>query len=166
MATMNDDGALAQAMVADGTKPKPGVRKKSTNKKARAKAKKPAAAAHSTPKPTKARTLKDVTTLGELCTAYLTALPKMGKSAGTVRSYGADLAVAKKHFGADLAVATLTPAQVAEYFASDPVMKTRTGEPKNPVTTAKIRRVFRLMLIWAAEKRVIETAPLPPKEDA
>ena len=163
MATMNDDGALAKAMVADGKKTttKPAVRKEPT-KKATTKAAKPAAT------PAKARAkapaLKDIVTLDDACLAFLAALVKKGKSAGTARSYGADLAVAKKHFGAELPVRELSTADVEEYFASDLVTKTRAGEPKNPITTAKIRRVFRQLVQWLAEKGVLAEVPLPAAE--
>ena len=68
---------------------------------------------------------------------------------------------ARKHFGDGCKVKTLTVKKVDAYFASERVMKTRAGADKNPVTIAKIRRVFRQMLVWAADKGVLEDAPLP-----
>ena len=152
--------------------PTPGrVPKKAPSKKATAKQKAPAK------KPTtrsKAAAKKDSSsekttssgprTVGELAPAFLEHLLAIGKSAGTARSYAADLAVARKHFTEDFPLKKLTKAKVAAYFASDAVTKTRAGEPKNAVTTAKIRRVFRLALVWAAEQGLIPEAPLPAKD--
>ncbi|MCA9319153.1 MAG: hypothetical protein KDB53_00390 [Planctomycetes bacterium] len=101
--------------------------------------------------------------LAGLCDAYITALPGLGKSPGTARSYAADLKVAIRHFGADVDAATITVEMVAAYFASDSVTKTRAGDDKNPITVAKLQRVFRLALLWAEEQRIITVAPIPPK---
>ena len=132
-------------------RPRKGGKAKSASKPAR----KPKALTASKPP-----AIKDITTLDDLCTAFIAHLAR-AKSPGTARSYTADLAVARKHFGDDCKVKTLTVKKVAAYFASERVMKTRAGVDKNPVTLAKIRRVFRQMLVWAADKGVIEEAPLP-----
>ena len=137
---MQDHGQLAKTLMDSETTPAPAPRKGS--KKAPRRTSKPA-------------------TLQALCAAYIEALPALGKSSGTQRSYRADLAVARKHFGDELDPKTLTPELVAEFFDSDRVTKGRDGLPKNPITVKKIRRVFRLMLVWAAESKLLKEAPLP-----
>ncbi|HGY91956.1 MAG TPA: hypothetical protein ENK43_12375, partial [Planctomycetes bacterium] len=101
---------------------------------------------------------ESIETLGQLFDAYIASLVDRGKSAGTARSYAADLAVAKKHFGADLVLTALTPETVAGFFASDAVRMTRKGVPKSKITTAKIKRVLRLALLWAEGESFFEKA--------
>ncbi len=50
---------------------------------------------------------------------------------------------------------------MAIYFASDRVTKLRTGKPKAKPSVDKTRRVLRLALVWAAEKKLIKAAPIP-----
>jgi site-specific recombinase XerC len=95
---------------------------------------------------------------------YLAHLGREGKSEGTIFSYRMDLAAALEHFGADTAVASLTPAKVAAFYASDGVTKKRNGKKKSEITVMKCRRVFRLALVWAAERGLIEKAPIPAEE--
>ena len=110
-------------------------------------------------KPTSSK--KKPTTLTELTASFLDHLGSIGKSAGTVRSYASDLAVARKHFGDDFALAELSADQVTEFFGSDLVTKGRKGHPKSPITIAKILRVFRQALNYGTERRVWKDAPLP-----
>ena len=139
---MQDHGQLAKTLMDSETTPAPAPRKGS--KKAPRRTSKPA-------------------TLQALCAAYIEALPALGKSSGTQRSYRADLAVAGKHFDDELDPKTLTPEMVAAFFDSDRVTKGRDGKEKSAITVAKIRRVFRLMLVWAAEAGHLKTAPLPDR---
>ena len=99
--------------------------------------------------------------LGELAERYLAHLQHAGKSAGTIFSYGQDLQAAVRHFGAETSVASLTAAQVQEYFDSDAVRKTRSGRTKATPTVLKTQRVLRLALVWAAASSLISTAPIP-----
>ncbi len=140
--------------------------KKKTEKAAtkKAKAKKPAKSAAKKPKAATAKPTGKITTLDELCAAFLEHLTTIGKSPGTARSYSADLAVAKKYFGGDTKLKSLTAKKVATFFASDEVTKLRDGREKNPVTTAKIRRVFRQMMEFATEAGLFSEAPLPAKK--
>lgn len=103
-------------------------------------------------------------TLGSLFDDFLAHLPKIGKSEGTVRSYGADLAVARKHFGDDAPVAALTPRKITTYFASDAVTRTRSGGEKNAITVAKLQRVFRQAIEFAVASGVLDESPMPEKK--
>jgi len=114
---------------------------------------------------TKPKQTTTALTLGEFAEQYLKHLEEIGKSRGTVFSYSIDLGVALKHFGEDRPVAGITPDQVAAFFESEAVTKTRTGKPKAKPTIDKCRRVLRLALVWAAEQKLIPTAPLPPKPE-
>lgn len=105
------------------------------------------------------------TCLAAVCAKYLASLVDRGKSAGTARSYGADVAILLRALGRETEIATLTETQVAAYFDSDAVTKRRDGSPKDPVSVAKIRRIAKQVLEFAEEKRLVDVAPLPPKTD-
>jgi hypothetical protein len=100
-------------------------------------------------------------TLGELADRYLKHLEETGKSAGTLFSYAIELKTAQRELGADTLIASLTPEQVGAYFDSAAVMKLKSGRPKAMPSYLKTRRVLRLALCWAEEKRWIEKAPIP-----
>lgn len=124
-------------------------------------------AAKKTAKATKKSATKGGTasnTLGRLFDDFLAYLPKVGKSDGTVKSYSADLTVARKHFGDDALVTALTPRKITTYFASEAVTRTRSGGEKNAITVAKIQRVFRQAMEFAVASRVLDESPMPEKE--
>ena len=100
-------------------------------------------------------------TLREVADAYLQHMEASGKSPGTVHSYSMELKLACTALGEKAKVKSLTAKQVAEYFESDAVMKTRTGKTKAKPSIDKTRRVLRLALVWAAETGRIPTAPIP-----
>jgi hypothetical protein len=115
-------------------------------------------------KPRGKRAAKGEATLQDVVAGFLAHLEKAGKSAGTCFSYKMDLAAAIEHFGGDTPVASLTPQKVANFYASDGVTKKRNGKRRSEITIAKTRRVFRLALVWAAEKGLIEKAPILAEE--
>jgi hypothetical protein len=100
-------------------------------------------------------------TVGELAESFLRHLEAIGKSRGTVFSYGIELKAAAKYFGSDTKVTSLTTKKVADYFQSDAVTLNRKAKPKSQLTIDKTRRVFRFALEWLVEVGVLETAPLP-----
>ncbi len=104
------------------------------------------------------------TTLAEMAEGYLAHLEASGKSNGTLFSYRLELAVALDELGAETKLAELTSERVLAFFASDRVNKTRTGVLKARVSVLKTQRVLRQALVWAAERGLVEKAPLP--EDA
>ena len=103
-------------------------------------------------------------TLEDLAARYLAHLEETGKSNGTLFSYKLELVTALEELGKDTKLADLTPTRVLEYFASDRVMKTRTGVAKARPTFLKTQRVLRLALVWVQSAGLVEKAPLP--EDA
>ncbi|MCK6447897.1 MAG: hypothetical protein L6Q99_16005 [Planctomycetes bacterium] len=103
-------------------------------------------------------------TLGELSERYLKSLEEKGAGPGTIASYGMELKLAQKQLGSETPIGLFTVDRIAEYFASDAVMKTRAGTPKAPPTYLKSQRVLRLALAWAAEQKLIEAAPIPTVE--
>ena len=103
-------------------------------------------------------------TLGRLFDDFLAYLPRVGKSDGTVKSYSADLTVARKHFGDEALVTALTPRKITTYFASDAVTRTRSGGEKNAITVAKLQRVFRQAIEFAVASRVLDESPMPEKK--
>ena len=109
----------------------------------------------------KAKPASEALTMGVVAEGYLAHLDEAGKSPGTLFSYRQDIQTAVRHVGEDADVAALTANQVAEYFASDAVTKTRTGRTKAKPTVDKTRRVRRLALVWAAKSGLIAEAPIP-----
>ncbi|MCB9492555.1 MAG: hypothetical protein H6674_10870 [Dehalococcoidia bacterium] len=98
---------------------------------------------------------------GDLAERFLQHLEAIGKSRATVFSYSIDLGVATRAFGAETDAGTITEAQVAEFFGSDRVTKTRTGKSKSNLTIDKTRRVARQVFAWAATEGMISTSPIP-----
>jgi site-specific recombinase XerD len=124
----------------------------------------PAQETNPTPKPkaTKARKPKTDLTLADLCERYIKHLEEDdGKSPGTCSSYAAELKLAIKHLGGDTPIASITTEQVAEFFGSKPVVKLRSGKAKSQLSIDKTRRVLRLALVWAAERKWLASAPIP-----
>ena len=103
-------------------------------------------------------------TLGELSERYLTALEEKGAGPGTVSSYGMELKLAQKQLGSETPIGLFTTDRIAEYYASDAVMKTRSGAPKAPPTYLKTQRVLRLALLWAVERNLLASAPIPQEQ--
>jgi hypothetical protein len=99
--------------------------------------------------------------LADLAERYVAHLEQEGKSAGTSASYGLELKTALSELGAETKLADLSPEMVALYFASKRVTKKKSGKHKSPLSIAKTRRVLRLALVWAVERKLIEKAPLP-----
>jgi len=121
----------------------------------------PEAPASKPPKKKNAPKPKADLTLADLAERYIAHLEDEGKSPGTCSSYTAELKLGMKHFGADTPIASITPEQVAEYFESKPVTRLRSGKRKAQPSIDKSRRVLRLALVWAAEKKLIAAAPIP-----
>ena len=100
-------------------------------------------------------------TLGELSERYLKGLEEKGAGPGTIASYGMELKLAQKQLGSETPIGLFTSDRIAEFFASDAVMKTRAGTPKAPPTYLKTQRVLRLALLWAVERNLLASAPIP-----
>ena len=169
--TTNEKNTVPAKPTTKGTLKKPAGKaaEKTTTKKATAKTTttKRAAPKKATSAKTTAATsdlTETVTTLNELCAAFLKHLVATGKSAGTARSYAADLGICRNHFGGDTKVKSMTARKIATFFASDAVTKLRDGSDKNAITVAKIRRVFRQMVEFATAGGLFEKSPLPPKK--
>ena len=100
-------------------------------------------------------------TLADLAERYVAHLQESGKSAGTAASYALELKTALAELGAETKLADLKAEQVLLFFGGDRVQKKKSGRPKSPLSIAKTQRVLRQALVWAAEKKLIERAPLP-----
>ena len=100
-------------------------------------------------------------TLGELSERYLKSLEEKGAGPGTIASYGMELKLAQKQLGSETPIGLFTTDRIAEFFSSDAVMKTRAGAPKAPPTYLKTQRVLRLALLWAVERNLLASAPIP-----
>ena len=53
---------------------------------------------------------------------------------------------------------------MATYYGSKPVTKLRSGKSKAKPSIDKTRRVIRLALVWAVEKKLLKAAPIPEAE--
>jgi hypothetical protein len=124
----------------------------------------PAPETTQTAKPTKAPRKPKEMTLADLCERYIKHLEDDGKSPGTCSSYTAELKLAVKHLGGETQIAAITTEQVAEFFGSKPVVKLRSGKAKSQLSIDKTRRVLRLALVWATEKKWLASAPIPETE--
>ena len=113
------------------------------------------------PKAAKKQKEKRVLSLADLSDKYLAHLEKDGHSAGTIASYGLELRTAMGELGAGTLIAGLTMKQIRAYFDCAKVTKKKSGKHKSPLSIAKTRRVLRLALVWAEEKKLIEKAPVP-----
>ena len=100
-------------------------------------------------------------TLKALADGYVRHLEEAGKSHGTIFSYQMELNLALGELGAETDLASLTAHQVEKYFQSAAVTKTKKGRAKAKPTVDKTRRVLRLALAWAVEKKLIAAAPIP-----
>jgi hypothetical protein len=112
------------------------------------------------PAPKKRQAKADLT-LADLAERYIKHLEDSGKSPGTCSSYTAELRLAIKELGAETKIAGITPEQVGAFFSSKVVTKLRSGRAKAKPSVDKTRRVLRLALVWAAEKKWIKSAPIP-----
>ena len=110
------------------------------------------------PKPTKRLTLAN------LAEQYLRHLEEIGKSHGTLFSYGMEMRVACAELGEKTKLTALTPKKVGVFYESDRVTKLKSGKPKSQLSIDKTRRVLRLALVWAVEQGWIEKAPIPEAE--
>ncbi len=72
--------------------------------------------------------------------------------------------LAQDELGAETPLADLTPERVAEFYTSKRVTKLRSGKQKSQLSIDKTRRVLRLALVWAAERGIVENAPIPEVE--
>jgi len=113
------------------------------------------------PKKKTDRKSKPDLTLTDLAERYIKHLEDSGKSPGTCSSYTAELRLAIKEMGGDTKIAGITTDQVAAFFSSKVVTKLRSGRAKAKPSVDKTRRVLRLALVWAAEKKWIKSAPIP-----
>lgn len=101
--------------------------------------------------------------LAAVCEVFLRHLEK-NKSRGTVFSYSVDLGIAREYFGDGRDVRSIVVGEVADFNASKGVMKKANGKAKAEPTILKTRRVLRMMLEFAADKGMIEKAPIPEAE--
>lgn len=90
-------------------------------------------------------------TLAKMCSGWLEHLESVGKTASTIASYSIDLAIAQDVIGPKTKPSSINAKRVAEFWNHPRVTQRRDGSPKNPITTAKIRRAFRLALTWAID---------------
>jgi hypothetical protein len=115
-------------------------------------------------KPANKKAPKDGLTLADLTNLYIEHLEDAGKSHGTIFSYGMEMKLAQAELGAETKIAALTPKKVQAFYESDRVTKTKKGRQKSKLSIDKTRRVLRMALEFAAEKGLIESAPIPKGE--
>jgi hypothetical protein len=114
----------------------------------------------------KAKVPSGTATLADIAAGYLAHMEEAGKSEGTTSSYRMELKTAMDELGETTPVADITVQRVQEYFDSRRVTKLRSGKNKAKPSVDKTRRVLRLALCWAAERGIIEKAPIPEPEPA
>ncbi|HOO56475.1 MAG TPA: hypothetical protein PLN69_06615 [bacterium] len=103
-------------------------------------------------------------TLERAIPEFLEHLKEAGKNERTVAVYGRCLENAVTFFKADKQLGKLTPALVGQFFKSDAMTKKPNGKEKSEITITQGKRVFRMMLVWAAEAGHIADVPVPKSE--
>lgn len=102
-------------------------------------------------------------TLAGLAKRYVVSMQRLGKTESTCASYANDLALAQRVLGEHAVISKITIEDVRRFNESDEVTKLRSGKPRAKPTIDKARRVLRLALCWAAEKKFIDAAPYEAK---
>ena len=100
-------------------------------------------------------------TLADIAAGYLAHMEEAGKSDGTISSYRMELKTAMDEIGEATPAADITTERVQEFFDCKRVTKLRSGKSKAKPSIDKTRRVLRLALVWAAERGIVATAPIP-----
>ncbi len=101
-------------------------------------------------------------TLSEAISEYKKYLLALGKTEGTVKTYGMDLAYFENFIGGHKALDSVTAAQVGKFMNSDILLlNQKSGEEKHPITICKNIRVVRQFLLWLQETGQVTTPPLP-----
>ena len=103
-------------------------------------------------------------TLENAIPEFLKHLKDEGKNERTVEVYGRCIENAVTFFKADKQLGKLTPALVGQFFKSDAMTKKPNGKLKSEITITQGKRVFRMMLVWAAEAGYITDVPVPKSE--
>jgi hypothetical protein len=83
------------------------------------------------------------------------------ESDGTISSYRMELKTAMDELDETTPVAEITAERVREFFTSKRVTKLRSGKSKSQLSIDKTREVLRLALVWAAERGIVASAPIP-----
>ncbi len=109
----------------------------------------------------KAKLPSGTATLADIAAGYLAHMEEAGKSDGTISSYRVELKTATSELGETTPVADITVERVQEFFNSARVTKLRSGKSKARPSIDKTRRVLRLALVWAAERGIVATTPIP-----
>jgi len=101
------------------------------------------------------------TTISQAAAQFIEHLKELGKSERTLYTYRKDLEIVESFFHGDKTLADLRVLQVGKFLKSDALMKKPSGESRAERTIEKTVRVFRMMLVWALDKGIIEELPLP-----
>jgi len=100
-------------------------------------------------------------TLHEAAQAYLEHLKAQGKKERTIYTYTLDFQQIESFFGPDKKLTSIQTPQVGKFLKSDALLKMPNGKDRAERTVQKTVRIFRMFLVWAEERNLIETLPLP-----
>jgi hypothetical protein len=117
-------------------------------------------AAKPEPTPAAAATAK-AGSLRAIGNGWIEAIRANGASVSTVSSYSNDLEVAYGFLDGDAPAGGITEKQIASFDKCKAVLTKKNGKPKAQPTILKTRRALRLALTWAAEAKLIKSAPYP-----
>ncbi len=106
-------------------------------------------------------TITTPNTLHQTTESFLKHLQELGKKERTIYTYKKDLELAESFFGTDKQLTEIQSWQVGKFLKSDKLLKLANGKMRAERTVAKAVRVFRMMMVWAQETKLITELPLP-----
>ena len=92
-------------------------------------------------------------TLHDTTGAFLNHLQELGKKERTIYTYKKDLELAESFFGGDKPLTEIQSWQVGKFLKSNKLLKLANGKMRAERTVAKVVRVFRMMMVWAQDKK-------------
>ena len=100
-------------------------------------------------------------TIHNAALAYLNHLHSEGKKERSIYTYSKDLEQIERFFGGERRLSSILAPQVSQFIQSDILLKLPNGEMRAEPTIEKTKRCLRMFLVWAKNKRLIDTLPLP-----
>ena len=102
-------------------------------------------------------------TIKEAAEKFAKELEALGKKPSTIGTSKRCLDLFVAHQGDEKLGAKLLPVPVAAFFKSE-AATTLNGKPRAEASILQIRRVVRQLLVWCAEQKYLDKAPIPKDE--
>ena len=102
-----------------------------------------------------------IDTIHTAAMAYLNHLKSRGMSERSIYTYSKDLEQVERFFGGERRLSSILTPQVSRFVESDILLKLTNGEMRAEPTIEKTKRCLRMFLVWAKNRELIDTLPLP-----